>query len=270
MGRLPTGFVAGPDVSGSAISGVVLRRAVPEDRAQLIQGSRELLGREVSEEAWDWWFQRSPAGPAIQVVLDQSGRLVGHLARVRGDVWVARERLKIGLGSYTWVAPGHQGQGGFRRLLSACLAEDPGVDLQVGFSDQRLGRLYEHVGAGRNIGLLRWWSGGEDVFDGRVGPHYALLRLAARMATWIFSAGPPLARVRPLALEECADEPMSSPQMQPRSRPASEFATARISAGAGSPGRPTDLSDGWPACAIGAAFFAAGSYSVPTPIRNAA
>ena len=195
-----------PTESETAPADLVTRRALPADDVQLIHGSRELLHVQVSPEAWEWWFRRGPAGPALQFVLEHSGGLVGHFSHVPVEVWVGKTRLTLGIGGYGWVARGFQGPGGYKRLLDAFFAADHGLDLQIGFTTARLARLYEHFGAARRIGSLQWWSGSEDVFAGRTERRFVFLRSAARVATWLASAGPTFAQVTSLELEACAAE----------------------------------------------------------------
>jgi Acetyltransferase (GNAT) domain len=189
----------------------IVRRARPGDEPQLIEGSCGRLAAKPSVQTWDWWFQGSPAGPAIAYVLEARDRIVGHVAHVTGDIWIAGERCKIGVCGYVWVARGFQGASGFRRLVEASLAKDHGLDLHIGFTSPRLSRLYEHLGLGPVVGSLQWWSGGEHVEVRKGSARRAFLGFAAKIATRMASFGPSRVRVKPLeelgpAIDELAND----------------------------------------------------------------
>jgi hypothetical protein len=200
-----------PRSEPNRLAPAVVRRARPGDEPRLIEGTHGRLSVKPCEQTWNWWFQGSPAGPTVAYVLEAHDHIVGHMAHVKGDIWIAGERCKIGVCGYAWVARGFQGTSGFRRLVEAFRADDHGLDLHLGFTNPRLSRLYEHLGLGPVIGSLQWWSGGEHVQVRNGSARQSVLGFAARIATWVASIGPSRVRVKPLeelgpAIDELAND----------------------------------------------------------------
>jgi hypothetical protein len=132
------------------------------------------------------------------MLLETSGRVVGHQAHIPVAVWVGGERLRLGVGVDTSVAPDFRGRGGMRLLVEAFLASEHGCDVRMNFPGEHARILGVRYGAGRFLGRLPRWE-----------RHYArppVARLRARLlpgTVWrlagsLASAGSAASPVEPL------------------------------------------------------------------------
>jgi hypothetical protein len=147
--------LAGPGMSESQHPR--LRAYVPGDEDAIQQMFQDVFGRARTPEEWRWRFLEGPDGPAAIHVLEESGRLVGHIAHVPFRAWVDGRRLRLGHGGDTMVVAASRGRGGMKALVEGFLAADHGFDLRLNFPTDQAAGLMQRYGGGRLLGRIPKW-----------------------------------------------------------------------------------------------------------------
>ena len=83
----------------------ICRAYRPGDEAGIIELYGEVFHLRMSPELWRWMYQSPPAGPAVIVVLESDGRLVGHYGVQPREFWISGHRTTVGFAVGTMVHP---------------------------------------------------------------------------------------------------------------------------------------------------------------------
>jgi GNAT superfamily N-acetyltransferase len=105
----------------------------PSLRAGLRELYREVWGDEhLSEQEFEWWFERNPAGPPLVSLAQDGERLVGVAAMSLFRACVDGERLTVPIAVHLATHPGYRGRGVFSELERANEVEAAQRGLQLG------------------------------------------------------------------------------------------------------------------------------------------
>jgi hypothetical protein len=105
-----------------------------------------------------WLFRPGPAGPAVRVVAELSGRIVSHAGVASGRFRLAGELVRGGYSVAAMTAPEFQGRGLYARLGDHLYGrlEREGFAFVAGFSNQRSHRLMADALGRVVIGPFPW------------------------------------------------------------------------------------------------------------------
>lgn len=87
-----------------------------ERRSDLLRLMRQVWGAYMSEEEWEWWFARNPAGPAIISLAELDGQLVGAAAMTWFEMWAHGGLVRVPVPGHVATHPEHRGRGIFSAL----------------------------------------------------------------------------------------------------------------------------------------------------------
>lgn len=84
---------------------------------------------------WEWKFQRFSSPPAIIIVAESDGRIVGHAACLQMDALYQGQKLRLAERVDIMVDPDFQGQGIYKQIVARMLeeCEKQHVDILYGF-----------------------------------------------------------------------------------------------------------------------------------------
>lgn len=110
--------------------------------------------KERSLAEWQWKFQRFSSPPAIIIVAEQEGRIVGHAACLqieashKGQTLMLAERVDI------MVDPDFQGQGIYKNIVSRMLEECANADIDIlyGFPAPKAKDVFVSVAKADDLG----------------------------------------------------------------------------------------------------------------------
>ena len=77
----------------------------PGDEAGIIDLYRDVFHLQMSPDLWRWMYLSLPAGPAVIVVLETDGRLVGHYGVQPREFWISGSKTTVGFAVGTMVQP---------------------------------------------------------------------------------------------------------------------------------------------------------------------
>lgn len=184
----------------------------PAHRAGLFELMDDVWGSYVSDEEFDWWFERNPAGPKLITLAEDGGRMagVGAMSPFRMSLG-GQERIAVAA-VHMATHPDFRGRGIFQavELANEERAAEGGAALAIGFTNREAGPIYVSRLGWTDVVRPRLWArllrplaavrrasgrggGGDGLRTPQAGPReYGTLRVE------------PIARLGPEADELCA------------------------------------------------------------------
>jgi GNAT superfamily N-acetyltransferase len=137
---------------------LTFREYRPGDEAQIVALLQTVFGEVRSIEWWRWYYLEAPAGTAVVRLAFQGGRVVGFRALVPYHVWSGSERVVACQATDAATHPDYRGQGVFRTLTTAVIAEAKARGWSFIFSFPNARSYPLNVRQGwRGIGRPRMW-----------------------------------------------------------------------------------------------------------------
>jgi GNAT superfamily N-acetyltransferase len=169
---------------------LVLADLRKEQRGDFLGLMREVYGHAMSDEEFDWFFERNPAGTGVASTAEEDGRVLGVLAMSFARVLVDGREEPVAFAVHAVTHPASRGKGIFSRLelRNEERAADAGAALALGFTNPMAGPILVGKLGWRDLYRMRLWArplvpwlrGGEggtlERFDGR---HEAAWRAVA-------------------------------------------------------------------------------------------
>jgi len=132
----------------------------PSRRGALLDLWRDVWGRSMSAEEFDWWFDANPAGPRILSLGEDGDRATGVLALSSFRMMLeGRERLGA-FAVHAATRPEVRGKGLFQALERAneAQAAEVGVEAVFGFPNAASGPILVHRVGWRDLAKPRVWA----------------------------------------------------------------------------------------------------------------
>lgn len=188
------------DGPAAAADDVAFRRALPTDEDDIVAMYETVFGRARTHAEVAHRLREGPAGPAVQIVIEDGDRIVGHTAMLPLPAWIRGEREMITIGLDSMVLPTHQARGLLRRTAEALGPWMPS-ELGVSFLHEGADAPVDATGIRRRVTgsdlerrVPQWvrWHDGRRLAESRGKP---LPRVAEPMVTGVLRIVRLLARV---------------------------------------------------------------------------
>lgn len=113
-----------------------------------------VFGKERSLTHWEWKFQHFSSPPAIIIVAENNGRIVGHAACLQMDADYKGHPLKLAERVDIMVDPDFQGQGIYKRIVARMLEEckKQNVDILYGFPAPKAKEVFVSTAKADDLG----------------------------------------------------------------------------------------------------------------------
>ena len=121
---------------------------------------REVYGDAMTEQEFDWFFDRNPVGPRLLSAAEHDGRLAGVLAMSFARAVIGGEEETVAFAVHAVTSPAARGRGVFstleRRNEERAAAE--GASLALGFTNPMAGPILVGKLGWRDLYRMRLWA----------------------------------------------------------------------------------------------------------------
>lgn len=131
-----------------------------ERRAEFIELMREIYGSAMSEDEFDWFFDRNPAGGRLLSAAEDEGQLTGVLAMSFARAVVDGREELVAFAVHAVTHPRARGRGIFSglELHNEELAARAGASLALGFTNPMAGPILVGKLGWRDLYWMRLWG----------------------------------------------------------------------------------------------------------------
>jgi GNAT superfamily N-acetyltransferase len=131
-----------------------------ERRDEFLGLMREVYGDAMSEEEFEWFFERNPAGERILSAAEEDGRVLGVLAMSFARALVAGREERVAFAVHAVTHPASRGKGVFSRLelRNEERAAEAGAGLALGFTNPMAGPILVGKLGWRDLYRMRLWA----------------------------------------------------------------------------------------------------------------
>jgi GNAT superfamily N-acetyltransferase len=121
---------------------------------------REVYGEAMSDEEFDWFFDRNPAGPRLLSASDDEEGIVGALAMSYARAVVAGREQLVAFAVHAVTHPRSRGKGVFStlELRNEERAAEAGATLALGFTNPMAGPILVGKLGWRDLYRMRLWA----------------------------------------------------------------------------------------------------------------
>jgi GNAT superfamily N-acetyltransferase len=132
----------------------------PEQRDDFLGLMREVYGHAMSEEEFDWFFTRNPAGTGVTSAAEEDGRVLGVLAMSFARALVDGREEPVAFAVHAVTHPASRGKGVFSRLelRNEQRAAEAGAVLALGFTNPMAGPILVGKLGWRDLYRMRLWA----------------------------------------------------------------------------------------------------------------
>ena len=129
-------------------------------RTELIELMRHVYGSAMSEDEFDWFFDRNPTGGRMLSAAEQDGQVVGVLAMSLAHAVVGGVEEVIAFAVHAVTHPRARGRGIFSQLelRNEGLAAEAGASLALGFTNPMAGPILVGRLGWRDLYRMRLWA----------------------------------------------------------------------------------------------------------------
>jgi len=117
------------------------------DEKQIQVLYEEVFGKSRTPEQWRWEFMEPPEGPSNIRLIEQGGRIVGHVAQIPLRLHCLDRELVIGKSEDSSLSPDYRGQRLFKPLEQECFDTSAEMGYSLAYSISRTAREV-HLKAG--------------------------------------------------------------------------------------------------------------------------
>jgi GNAT superfamily N-acetyltransferase len=139
---------------------VALSDLRPERRGEFLRLMHEAYGHAMSEQEFDWFFERNPAGGRVLSAAEEDGRVLGVLAMSVARAVVSGREERVAFAVHAVTHPDSRGKGIFSKLElrnEERVAVD-GVSLALGFTNPQAGPILVGKLGWRDLYRMRFWA----------------------------------------------------------------------------------------------------------------
>jgi GNAT superfamily N-acetyltransferase len=129
-------------------------------RDEFLELMREVYGTAMSEEEFDWFFERNPAGGRILSAVEDEGRVVGVLAMSFARALVEGDEKRVAFAVHAVTHPRARARGIFSRLelRNEELVAKAGASLALGFTNPMAGPILVRKLGWHDLYRMRLWA----------------------------------------------------------------------------------------------------------------
>ena len=129
-------------------------------RAEFLELMRDVYGHAMSEEEFDWFFDRNPAGPRVLSAAEHDGRLAGVLAMTLARAVVEAQEETVAFSVHAVTSPAARGKGVFStlELRNEERAAAAGASIALGFTNPMAGPILVGKLGWRDLYRMRLWA----------------------------------------------------------------------------------------------------------------
>lgn len=131
-----------------------------ERRDEFLRLLRETYGQAMSEQEFDWFFARNPAGGRVLSAAEEDGRVLGVLAMSLARALVEGREERVAFAVHAVTDPAARGKGIFSKLElrnEERVAAD-GVSVGLGFTNPQAGPILVGRLGWRDLYRMRLWA----------------------------------------------------------------------------------------------------------------
>lgn len=141
-------------------SSVALSDLGPEQRDDFLGLMREVYGHAMSDDEFEWFFERNPVGSRILSAAEDDGRVAGVLAMTLARAVVDGRSELVAFAVHAVTHPASRGKGLFSRLelRNEERAADVGASLALGFTNPMAGPILVGKLGWRDLYRMRLWA----------------------------------------------------------------------------------------------------------------
>jgi GNAT superfamily N-acetyltransferase len=132
----------------------------PEQRDDFLGLMREVYGHAMSEEEFDWFFERNPVGLRVVSSAEEDGRVLGVLAMSFARAHVEGREEPVAFAVHAVTHPAARGKGIFSRLelRNEERAAEAGAAFALGFTNPMAGPILVGKLGWRDLYRMRLWA----------------------------------------------------------------------------------------------------------------
>ena len=131
-----------------------------ERRGEFLGLMRDVYGEAMSDEEFDWFFERNPAGGRVLSAAEEDGRVLGVLAMSFARAVVDGREQRVAFAVHAVTHPASRGKGVFSRLelRNEERAAEDGAELALGFTNPLAGPILVGKLGWRDLYPMRLWA----------------------------------------------------------------------------------------------------------------
>jgi GNAT superfamily N-acetyltransferase len=131
-----------------------------ERRGEFLGLMREVYGEAMSDEEFDWFFERNPAGGKVLSAAEEDARVLGVLAMSFARAVVEGREQRVAFAVHAVTHPASRGKGVFSRLelRNEERAAAEGAGLALGFTNPMAGPILVGKLGWRDLYRMRLWA----------------------------------------------------------------------------------------------------------------